>query len=105
MQVKPFALNGEQGNKLGLYPAYYFFLSNVVLLSMYFLGTMVQHYAEFIDYIVDVDKLIITGLGTLLFWHWFKQHPPKHKDKPKHVKDKENKNNRKLLKLLIMAAA
>ena len=93
------------------FPATFFFLSNVVLLSLHFLSIYLQHVPAFIDSFLDVDvilALLQTGLDD--FWTWFKWFWPSSpvpitpKVSYKTTKTRQT-NARRLLKLMMQAAA
>ena len=106
MQLKSqVSLNGpSQRYSLVFLPVSCFCLTNVVLLSMAFLGTYVQNFSIFFDSVADIDVVYACISQWLRFWTWYKFHPPKHKTKP--VPNKASKRQaRQLLKMLMLASA
>ena len=70
-------LNGHFSGIPFFFPATFFFLSNVVLLSMYFLNTYLTCAKEYVESFLDVDTVLV--LFTLMlqaYWDWFKWFSP-----------------------------
>jgi len=106
----PLTLNGLPLRYfLQFYPSSFFLLTNVVILSLAFLGSLVAQLACHLSLLDDlfVIKLILKPLQSFWYWFKFKFFPPK--AIPKSVKLKVTKAKqgqaRKLLKLLMFAAA
>ena len=77
-------------------------LTHVVLLSMAFLGTYIQHLSFFLDCFGDIDVVYSFISHWLMFWTWYKFHPPKYKPIPNKAIQKKARQH---LKLLMLASA